>query len=151
MQHPETDIIKELQNNTFNNKKINFEYDITNSESIIVYADKNRVSQGVSNLLSNSIKFIQNDGFTSMGVDQIKKAKNNGNGGKIAVVENKDTGIGIDKETIAKLLTKFTTKSFRGTGLELYTSKNIMKDRGGRIGLKTIKKGKCPLLFLFAG
>ena len=40
-----------------------------------------------------------------MGVDQIKKAKNDGNGSKIAVVEIKDTGIGIDKEIIAKLLT----------------------------------------------
>ena len=114
MQHPGTDIIKELQNNPFNNKKINFEYNFTNSESIIIYADKDRVSQVVSNLLSNSLKFIQKDEFTSIGVDQLKKAKNNGNGGKIAVVEIKDTGIGIDKEIIAKLLTKFTTKSFLG-------------------------------------
>jgi signal transduction histidine kinase len=135
------DIIKELQNNTFNNKKINFEYNFTNSESIIVYADKNRVSQVVSNLISNSIKFIQKDGVISIGVDKIKKAKNDGNGSKIAVVEIKDTGIGIDKEIIAKLFTKFTTKSFQGTGLGLYISKNIIEAHGGRIWAENNKEG----------
>ncbi len=108
------DIIKEIQNNTFNNKKINFEYNFNNTESVFVYANKNRISQVVSNLISNSIKFIQNDGVISIRIDKIQKAKNDGNGSKIAVVEIKDTGIGIDKEIIAKLFTKFTTKSFRG-------------------------------------
>jgi signal transduction histidine kinase len=135
------DIIKELQNNTFNNKKINFEFNFTKFESIIVYADKNRVSQVVSNLISNSIKFIQNDGVISIGADKIQKAKDDGNGSKIAVVEVKDTGIGIDKEIIAKLFTKFTTKSFQGTGLGLYISKNIIEAHGGRIWAENNKEG----------
>ncbi len=135
------DFINELQNNTFNNKKINFENNFNNSESIFVYADKNRVSQVVSNLLSNSIKFIQNDGVISIGVDKIQKAKKDGNGSKIAVVEIKDTGIGIDKEISAKLFTKFTTKSFQGTGLGLYISKSIIEAHGGQIWAENNEDG----------
>ncbi len=135
------DIINELQNNTFNNKKINFEYNFNNSESIIIFADKNRIIQVVSNLISNSIKFIQNDGVISIGIDEIQKAKNDGNGSKIAVVEIRDTGSGIDKEIIAKLFTKFTTKSFQGTGLGLYISKNIIEAHGGRIWAENNKEG----------
>ena len=76
-----------------------------------------------------------------MGVDQIKKAKNDGNGSKIAVVEIKDTGIGIDKEIIAKLFTKFTTKSYQGTGLGLYISKNIIEAHGGSIWAENNRQG----------
>ncbi len=42
------------------------------------------------------------------------------------VVEIKDTGPGIDPEIFPKLFTKFTTKSFQGTGLGLYICKNII-------------------------
>ena len=135
------DIIKEIQNNTFNNKKINFEYNFNNSEYVFVYADKNRVSQVVSNLISNSIKFIQNDGVISIAVGKIQKAKNYSNGSEIAVVEIKDTGIGIDKQIISKLFTKFTTKSFQGTGLGLYISKNIIEAHGGSIWAENNKEG----------
>ncbi|MEJ7641113.1 MAG: HAMP domain-containing sensor histidine kinase [Candidatus Nitrosocosmicus sp.] len=135
------DIIKEIQNNAINNKKINFEYNFNNSKYVIVYADKNRISQVVSNLISNSIKFIQNDGVILIGIDKIQKAINDGNGRKIAVVEIKDTGIGIDKEIIAKLFTKFTTKSFQGTGLGLYISKNIIEAHGGRIWAENNREG----------
>ncbi len=91
-------------------------------------------------MISNSIKFIQNDGVISIGIDKVQKAKNDGNDSKIAVVEIKDTGTGIDKEIIAKLFTKFTTKSFQGTGLGLYISKNIIEAHGGRIWAENNKE-----------
>ena len=92
-------------------------------------------------MISNSIKFIQNDGVISIRIDKIQKAKNDGDGSKIAVVEIKDTCIGIDKEIIAKLFKKFATKSFQGTGLGLYISKNIVEAHGGRIWAENNKEG----------
>ncbi|MDP8906470.1 MAG: ATP-binding protein [Thermoproteota archaeon] len=91
-------------------------------------------------MIGNSINFIQNDGVISIGIDKIQKAKNDCNGSKIAVVDIKDTGIGIDKGIIAKLFTKITKKSFQGMGLGLYISKNIVEAHGGRIWAENNKE-----------
>jgi len=40
--------------------------------------------------------------------------------GSSAIVTVKDTGCGIDPQILPRLFTKFTTKSEKGTGLELY-------------------------------
>lgn len=134
------DIIKELQNNTFNNKKINLEYNFANSESIFVYADKNQVSQVVSNLISNSIKLIQKDGVISIAVGKIQKAKNDGNGSKIAVVEIKDTGIGKIRDN-CKVVYKIHNKILQGTGLGLYISKTIIEAHGGMVSAENNRDG----------
>ena len=41
-----------------------------------------------------------------------------------------------------KLFTKFSSKSFSGTGLGLYISKNIVEAHGGRIWAENNKGGK---------
>ena len=44
--------------------------------------------------------------------------------GKVQVIVSvKDTGTGIDPQIIPKLFSKFTTKSFDGTGLGLFISR----------------------------
>ncbi len=134
-------VIKELQSDTFSNKKIKFEYDFKNIEPIIIYADKNRIAQIVSNLITNSIKFIKKEGKISISVDSVKKAITDGNDIKIAIIAIKDTGTGIDKDIMPKLFTKFTTKSFQGTGLGLYISKNIIEAHGGKIWAENNKDG----------
>jgi signal transduction histidine kinase len=47
------------------------------------------------------------------------------------VVSVEDTGSCIDPEICPKLFTKFTSKSFSGTGLGLYISKSIIEAHGG--------------------
>ena len=49
------------------------------------------------------------------------------------VVSIKDNGKGIDSEILPKLFTKFASKSYQGTGLGLYLSKNIIEAHGGKI------------------
>jgi signal transduction histidine kinase len=49
------------------------------------------------------------------------------------IVSIKDTGIALDNEILPRLFTKFATKSFQGTGLGLYLSKNIIEAHGGKI------------------
>ena len=90
---------------------------------IVVNADKERIIQVISNLLSNALK------FTSKGIIQIttKIQKND------VVVIVKDSGTGIHQEILPRLFQKFVTKSDKGTGLGLYISKNIINSHKGKI------------------
>ncbi|MDQ6724287.1 MAG: sensor histidine kinase [Thermoproteota archaeon] len=124
-------LIKEFQDNMNINKKIKFEFNTTNDNPILVYADKNRISQVISNLVNNSIKFILNEGTISINIDKGKMYDNDIN--EKVVVKIKDTGIGIDDEILPNLFKKFTTKSFQGTGLGLYICKRIVEAHGGKI------------------
>ncbi len=136
------DTIKELQNIIDNNKKIKFEIDIQSSDPVLMYADKSRIRQVLSNLISNSIKFISNEGTISLRVERRKTDGDGGDSKEIIVVSIKDTGIGIDAAIMPKLFTKFASKSFQGTGLGLYISKNIVESHGGKIWAENNKDGK---------
>jgi signal transduction histidine kinase len=102
---------------------------VSNSERgnkpILVEADRGRISQVISNLISNALKFTQEGSIII--TSEIK------DDGKAIVVSVKDTGAGIDSEILPKLFTKFASKSFAGTGLGLYISKSIVGEHGGKI------------------
>ena len=93
-------------------------------ESIIVEADKERITQVISNLLDNALKFTKNGRV----VITTKKE----NDGKVAV-SVQDTGTGMEPEIIPRLFTKFTSGSQSGTGLGLFISKSIIEAHGGEI------------------
>jgi signal transduction histidine kinase len=88
---------------------------------IFVRADKSRMTQVISNLLNNALK------FTDDGTVTVAAHKN----GRDIVFSVSDTGAGIDPEIFPGLFTKFTTKSARGTGLSLFISKSIVEAHGG--------------------
>jgi signal transduction histidine kinase len=90
---------------------------------ILVDADKDRISQIVSNLLNNAIKFTEYGSVRLMAIRNAHKV----------IVSIKDTGPGIDHGILPRLFTKFATKSTTGTGLGLYISKNIIEAHSGRI------------------
>lgn len=98
-----------------------------------VHADKGRITQVISNLIDNAIKFApQQKGKLDIVVsrsDSDNKEEPNG----YVIVSVKDNGTGIDPEIMPKLFSKFVTKSFSGTGLGLYVSKNIIEAHGGKI------------------
>ncbi|HZH38551.1 MAG TPA: HAMP domain-containing sensor histidine kinase, partial [Bacillales bacterium] len=127
------DIVKEFGNKLGDeNKEIKFECSNSTDAYTLIHGDKNRIGQVISNLIGNSIKFInQKEGIISI---RIRKGEKNGNDKDTGVVvEIKDTGIGIDHDIFPKLFTKFATKSFQGTGLGLYICKNIIEAHGGQI------------------
>ncbi|MGB8934820.1 MAG: HAMP domain-containing sensor histidine kinase [Candidatus Nitrosopolaris sp.] len=67
------------------------------------------------------------------------------------VVSVEDTGSGIDPEIFPRLFTKFSSKSFSGTGLGLYISKNIIENHGGKIWAQNNNDhGKCGATFYFS-
>jgi signal transduction histidine kinase len=99
---------------------------------IIVEADKGRITQVVSNLLNNAVKFTE-EGVISVSaekkVDQV-------------IVSIMDTGQGIASEISPRLFSKFTTKSETGTGLGLFISKSIVEAHGGKIWAQNNRDGK---------
>jgi signal transduction histidine kinase len=95
------------------------------------FTDKGRITQVISNLLNNAIKFTK-EGDISIHVN--KKEKDNNQKEEVAV-SIKDTGTGIDSEILPRLFTKFATKSDMagGTGLGLFISKSIVEAHGRRM------------------
>lgn len=95
-------------------------------DGVFVYADKDRITQVISNLLSNALK------FTTAGVISVNTKIADGK----AIVDVTDSGTGISSEIMLLLFSKFATKSDTGTGLGLYICKNIVEVHGGTIWAK---------------
>jgi two-component system sensor histidine kinase VicK len=105
-------------------------------------ADKTRMAQVISNLISNAIKFTK-EGNILVKVEKKKVWKDDRNQKEdVIVVSVKDTGMGIDSDIMPRLFTKFTTKTYHGTGLGLFISKSIIEAHGGRIWAENNKDGK---------
>ncbi len=117
-------------------EKIKLVYEHRSVNNIIVNADKHRLNQVISNLISNSIKFTQGE----CGIISITTKKEQDN--KAITIRVKDNGKGVDPEIIPRLFTKFATKSETGTGLGLFISKSIVEAHGGRIWAENNKDGK---------
>jgi len=107
--------------------KISYEL-VQKDDDIIVEADRNRLAQVISNLLSNAINFSNDDG---QGIITITVETKNNN--QDVIIGVKDTGPGIDPEDFPNLFTKFFTKSDKGTGLGLFICKSIVEGHGGKI------------------
>ena len=120
----------------------------------VIFVDKNRIAQVILNLLNNSVKFISKENEKDSSIDAhitiiIEKTKINSKDNKEnnnildeIIISVKDDGQGIDPEIYPRLFTKFASKSFQGTGLGLYISKNIVEAHGGKIWAKNNEDGK---------
>ncbi len=120
-------------------KKIEIYLDFPKGKDLFVYADKERMVQVISNLLDNSIKFIEVEGSIHLKVkierneEKEKEMQDEDHSRDQVIISIKDTGISIPEEILPILFTKFTTKSITGSGLGLYISKSIIEAHGGRI------------------
>jgi signal transduction histidine kinase len=125
--------------NSFKNKNSNVQilYKL-NRNRIFVNADKTRLTQVISNILYNAIKFTQ-EGFIIITTRITNNEKDNSNR---VIVIIKDSGTGIDPEILPRLFTKFATKSEQGTGLGLFIAKKIIEAHGGRIWAENNSNGR---------
>ena len=122
----------------------------SNSDDIFVEADRDRMIQVISNLLDNALKFTC-DGLVSVGIARKIEKKEGLEKEEVVVVSVEDTGSGIDPEIFPRLFTKFSSKSFSGTGLGLFISKSIIEDHGGKIWAKNNNDhGKSGATFSFS-
>jgi signal transduction histidine kinase len=123
-------------------------------DSFEVEADKARIIQVISNILSNAIKFSpQHGGTISISLEkEIDGDDDDDDDGKAnrVTVSIKDNGPGIDSELFPKLFSRFTSKSFSGTGLGLFISKNIIEAHGGRIWAQNNHDGEKGATFSFS-
>ena len=113
-------------------KNIDLKFLPPQGEIAKVSADKIRISEVISNFISNAISYTDANGKVVTWVEQI---------GKEVMVHVADNGQGIPKEAILRLFTKFyrvkesslTQKNQQGNGLGLYISKAIIDMHRGKI------------------
>jgi len=129
------DLREQMENDDSTGRNVKISYI---QSSILVEADKGRITQVILNLLRNAIK------FTSEGVISINAFRKD----DIIIVSVKDTGPGIDPEILPRLFSKFVTKSDKGTGLGLFISKSIIDAHRGTIWAENNADGKgCTFTF----
>ena len=138
-------------------------------DPIVVEADKVRIYEVISNLLTNAAKFTKKSSRSDASIDDyggspitvftaIKSDQeyNKGNGSSSnrggrdeVVISVKDRGTGIDPDIQNKLFSIFVTKSETGSGLGLFISKGIVEAHGGRIWAENNADGKGGATFSF--
>lgn len=141
-----------ISNNTNANNRANRSANAV-LESFWIEADKTKISQVLSNLLSNALSSIrlkagEGEGRIIISVSRTQKRDRKNkfevadkihgwntsfNSDDEIIVSITDNGQGIPPDVAQKLFTKFVSGSNSGTGLGLYISKNIIEAHGGRI------------------
>lgn len=128
-------VINDFENGSKLERNKNVKIFFQPKDSIIVYVDKDRIFQVLSNLLNNALKFTKHG--TVMISINLDDRENN----KAVKVTIQDTGIGITQELMPNLFSKFVTSSYNGTGLGLFISKGIIEAHGGRIWAENNSNG----------
>lgn len=111
-------------------KPIEFKHSYDESIPEFLYGDGIRVKQVIINLLTNSAKYTK-DGYIDFRINSIQK-----NNIIRLIISVEDSGIGIKKESIDKLFTKFERlgvekqTTTEGTGLGLAITKKLVEMMG---------------------
>jgi signal transduction histidine kinase/CheY-like chemotaxis protein len=109
----------------------------------VLIGDDQRLTQVMTNLLTNAVKFTPENGSIRLELNLVKEdnpAQDESCMLKISVI---DTGIGITREQQSRIFAPFeqaendTSRRFGGTGLGLVISKNIVEMMGGRIWVES--------------
>jgi signal transduction histidine kinase len=103
----------------------------------MVYADRQRLVQVLTNLLSNAYKYTPEGGAIQL---TVREDRTNGPAVLFSVV---DTGVGISQEDQARMFTKYfrssdpAVRDVKGTGLGLVITKSLVELQGGEIWLES--------------
>jgi signal transduction histidine kinase/CheY-like chemotaxis protein len=118
-------------------KPIDFRYHLAPDVPEVLYGDYARIKQIILNLLTNAIKYT-NEGYIDFNVSSLV----NGNVCRL-IISVEDSGIGIKKESINKLFTKFErleekNTTIEGTGLGLAITKKLVEMMNGKIIVQSV-------------
>lgn len=113
-----------------NNIKLLSKFEVADLNPI--QGDKNRLRQVLINLIQNAIKFTPPEGEIDVIVSQDEE---------FTTIKVKDTGSGIKKENLEKVLDKFFQEDINksGSGLGLAISNEIVKLHGGKMKIESEK------------
>mgnify|MGYP002628169458 FL=1 len=121
-------------------RKLDFQLDLTQPSPVIA-ADFKSIETIVKNLIVNAIHYTPENGSISIS----SYVKN-----KSAVIEVKDTGIGIVKDQQKRIFERFyrvdkaRSRDMGGTGLGLAIVKHLTQSNGGSVHLESrLGKGSC--------
>jgi two-component system phosphate regulon sensor histidine kinase PhoR len=120
-------------------RTINLDFDKKYKKPIFVYADKMRMFQVLTNLITNSINYGNVEGRTRVSLSETEKQ---------VVIEINDDGIGIAPQDIPRVFERFyradksRSRDQGGTGLGLAIVKHILEGHNQTIDVQSkLKKG----------
>ena len=127
--------------NKFRMEEMSQKFTVHMDENIpqFLYGDDQRMSQVITNLISNATKFTPVGGSVKLGAECVGEE----NGVYTIQVTVADTGIGISPEQQANIFSSFqqaensTSRKYGGTGLGLAISKSIVEMMGGKIWIES--------------
>jgi signal transduction histidine kinase/DNA-binding response OmpR family regulator len=113
---------------------------VAEKENIEIYFDKEKMLKILSNLLSNALKFTQEDGSIEISINETKKLPNAG----FIEMKVKDNGIGIPEAELPKLFERFyqidpsQMRGIGGTGIGLALTKELVELHRGFINVTSV-------------
>jgi len=111
-------------------------FDLPYDKPIMVYADREKIRQVLTNLLVNSIKYGNDNGTTEVSVENLVRNK--------VIVRVTDNGDGIPKEHIPRLFERFYrvdqsgSRKEGGSGLGLAIVKHVIEAHGEKMYVESV-------------
>jgi signal transduction histidine kinase len=109
-----------------------------------VHADKERVRQVMTNLLTNAAKYAPEGGTITLRIRELNELPDLHPSGRFVLISVSDEGIGISADHLQRIWDRFVrvdnsnTKSIGGTGLGLSIVKGLVELQGGRVWATSI-------------
>ncbi len=113
-------------------------------ENTISFSDRNHLSIIIRNLISNAIKFTNENGEIRISVTELEIAWQ---------IEVADNGVGMNEDTLKMLFknehvkSTYGTNEEKGTGLGLAICKEMVESNGGKIWAKSIQNHGTSIYF----
>lgn len=127
-------------------KGIDFTYDNTVGEDVLVIADPEQLRKVINNIIGNSVKYMNKPkGHINISVSDI---------GDFIQCDLSDNGCGVAKQDLTRIFERFfrtdqSRNSTRGgSGIGLSIVKKIIEDHGGRIWASSVEREGLTIHFL---
>ena len=119
-------------------RKITLMFDMEYKEPIMVYADREKIQQVLTNLLVNSIKYGLEGGITEVSVENLIRNK--------VIVRITDNGVGMEEVHIPRIFERFYridqsgSRKEGGSGLGLSIVKHIVEAHDEKIYVESVEE-----------
>lgn len=129
----------------FENKNIKLDYNVQSKQDYYIKADKDKLKQVFINLISNSLKFVENQGKVSINLTSNRQE---------VIVEIQDNGIGIKKEDLPFIFERFyredkSRHQIEGNGVGLTIVKNILDLHFATVTVESTENGGTTFIVVF--